>query len=105
TTMSLGNELRRLTEIDRAEFRSQFLIRFPEADDLFVAWDVAWETIAHFLGVDWARRHLMPSGGNPYFLMEAQDDSLAAYLRQHRLITLGNRLFELQDVPGFWEMT
>jgi hypothetical protein len=63
---------------------------------------VGWDIVAHFLGLDWARKHLNPVDGNAYFLMQVTDDDpVGPYLRQHRLIALGRRLFDLQNVPGF----
>lgn len=91
-----------LTEGDRARFRSECLERFPDADRVFQDYAVSFETIAHFLGRHWVFKNMNPKEGNPFFLFQASD-SVEAYLRQHRVISLGNRLFELQNVPGFEE--
>jgi len=83
-------------------FRRRVQKHFSDGDNLIFTWAVACDVIAHFLGEKWVRKNLNPKAGNPYFLMTASDDgSVAGYLRQHRVITLGFRLFDLQAVPGF----
>lgn len=61
--------------------------------------------IVHFLGPEWAHHNLNPATSDPYFLFDRKDgDDVAKGLREHRVVSLGRRLYELQGVPGFEDM-
>jgi hypothetical protein len=85
-------------------YRRDFLDQFPEADGHFLDWGVSCEVVVNILGVDWYREHLTSSRMHPYFLSQAVDASHAAYMRDHRVITFGRNLFELQSAPFFDDM-
>ncbi len=75
----------------------------PDAKDdvVYHQWAVFWEVIASLIGRDWALRNMNPVGGALYFRMSAAENSLDAYVRQHRVIQLGSQLYDLQDLPSF----
>jgi len=60
------------------------------------------EVLIHFLGFPWVKEQILERK-NTYFDPGSIEDvgNHRGHLHEHRVTTLGRRLFELQDVPGF----
>jgi hypothetical protein len=89
---------------DVEDFRRSLLDRFPDATEVFLALGVSCQVLINILGWDWYRQNLDPSRSHPFFMNDAADGTDAAYVSQHRVITFGRNLLELQAAPFFDDM-
>lgn len=62
---------------------------------------VAFGVIGTILGQQWLTTNLNPATGPEYFLFQSSDDSVGAYVRQHRILQLRRHLYQLQHLPDF----
>jgi hypothetical protein len=71
-----------------------------------VQYGIALRTLRHLLGDAWVRRNLGPESegaSDPYLAREAEGHNRRFFF-QHRVISVGNHIFELQDAAGFDDM-
>lgn len=97
--------MQRLTDEDLRHARNHLLRLRPDADDVLVTYYQGLKSIEHFLGHDWTIHHVAVDKPNPYFEAGPREGVAGGFIRQHRVMTLAARLFQLQDVPGFAAMT
>lgn len=89
----------RVTAEDRERFWAEFCAAMPDAGPNLKDLLVAMETTGTIIGLDWGRKNL--DRPDRYFKQNAPDGTPDSALRTHRLISFGQQLYDLQDLPGF----
>lgn len=72
------------------------------ADHSAQLYAMAVRVIQHYLGKDWVEERVgLRDAFDDFMLNERNDASVNRITHMHRVITLGDSLFSLQEVPGF----